>query len=222
MDIKVYVNDYFDNQLIPRPLRCLIVGPSGSGKTNLLLNFIYNGQGLTFKNLYVFSRSIDQTAYSNLRDMYAQVGVKLGKQIAFFYTSCEDLISVDECEPNSLVVFDDCLLEKQTPIKEYFIRGRHKLISCVYLSQSYGRVDMQVIRNNVNLLCVFNQNKHYSKRIYEDFVGSDMSYIQFESMCKKCWSQPHGFLSIDMSKKVHSGKYKCMLNEKLVPKKVAR
>lgn len=217
MDIKVYIKEQAENQLIPKPLRCLIVGTSGSGKTNLLLNFIYNDKVLPFKNLYVFSRSITQTAYTNLRDLYSKVGASLGRQIAYFYSSCDDLITVDECEPYSLVVFDDCLLEKQTPIKDYFIRGRHKHISCVYLSQSYGRVDMQVIRNNINLLCVFNQNKHYSKRIYEDFVGSDMSYIEFEFICKQCWSHPHGFISIDTTKKPHKGKYKCMLKQELMP-----
>lgn len=215
MDIQVYVNETGESQLIPRPLRCLIVGTSGSGKTNLLLNFIYNDKGLKFKNLYVFSRSITQTAYTNLQDIYTKVESKLGRKIAYFYSDCNDLITVDECQPNSLVVFDDCLLEKQTPIKDYFIRGRHKQISCVYLSQSYGRVDMQVIRNNINLLCVFNQNKHYSKRIYDDFVGSDMSYIEFELFCKQCWSHPHGFISIDTSKKAHRGKYKCMLKREL-------
>lgn len=31
--------------LLPIPLRCLIVGPSGCGKTNLMCNFIVNEWG---------------------------------------------------------------------------------------------------------------------------------------------------------------------------------
>lgn len=80
---------------------------------------------------------------------------KNGQKIAHFYTTCEELIPVDECESNSLLVFDDCLMEEQMKIKDYFIRGCYKNISCMYLSQSYSHVDIQVIRNNLNVLCLF-------------------------------------------------------------------
>lgn len=218
MDINVYYSeDRSGRHFLPYPLRCLIVGSSGSGKTNLMLNFIYNKKGVLFKNLYVFSRSIEQPAYEQLRKHYEKVERALGKTIAHFYSSCNELIPLDECKPNSMVVFDDCLLEEQTKIKDYFIRGRHKRISCIYLSQSYGRVDMQVIRNNINLLCIFNQNKHYTKKIFYDFIGSDITYEDFENMCQKCWSKPFGFMSIDTTRKLNLGKYKCMFKETLSP-----
>lgn len=140
---------------------------------------------------------------------------KVGKAIGRFFDTSDDLIPLDDCEPDSLVVFDNCLLDEQSKIKAYFTCGRHKNISCVYLSQSYGRTDMQVIRNNVNLLCSFTQNKHYTKRIYDDFVGSDMSFKEFENMCKKYWSKPHGFISINMNKKSHDGKYMCLFSKVL-------
>lgn len=217
MEIAVYCKDGTDtdreDRVLPQPLRCLIVGSSGCGKTNLLLNMIYDKRGVQFKHLYVFSRSIEQPAYAELRKHYERVEKALGYKVSQFYSNCADLIPLDECKSNSLVVFDDCLLEEQIKIKDYFIRGRHKHVSCVYLSQSYGRVDMQVIRNNVNLLCVFSQNKHYTRRIYEDFVGSDTTYDGFESMCKRCWSEPHGFITVDMTRKAHNGKYRCMLKK---------
>lgn len=213
MDIVVYHKNEESNGLLPQPLRCLIVGPSGSGKTNLLLNFIYNRVGLLYKNIYVFSRSIEQSAYVDLQRHYENVEREVGKRVAYFFSNCDDLIQLDDCEPHSLVIFDDCLLEKQTKIKDYFIRGRHKDISCIYLSQSYGKVDMQVIRNNVNLLCIFNLNRYYTKKVYDDFVGSDMTIKQFEALCKKCWDSPHGFISINNTKKVQNGKYKFNLKK---------
>ncbi|KAE9522711.1 hypothetical protein AGLY_016894 [Aphis glycines] len=50
--------------------------------------------------------------------------------------SDDDIISVDDCEPNSVVVIDDFLLENQKLIMEYFIRSRSKNISVIYLTQS--------------------------------------------------------------------------------------
>lgn len=106
-------------------------------------------------------------------------------------------------------------MEEQIKIKDYFIRGCHKNITCMYLNQSYSCVDMQVIHNNVNVLCMCRQNKYYTKRIYEDFVGSDIMLIEFESFCEECWDMPFDFLMADMTKKVHNGKYKCMLKRVL-------
>jgi SAM-dependent methyltransferase len=216
MDIVPYYRETIEDNLLPQPLRCLIVGSSGCGKTNLLLNFIYNRNGLLFRNLYVFSKSIEQPAYAELREKYVDAEKKLNRTIAYFFSNCDDLPPLDGCKKDSLVVFDDCLMENQDVIKDYFIRGRHRKLSCVYLSQSYGRVDMQVIRNNVNLLCVFRQNKYYTKRIYDDFVGADMSFGEFEKMCEKCWSESYGFLTINMNKKPHNGKYMFKLKDVLV------
>jgi len=71
--------------------------------------------------------------------------------MAHFFIGCEELISVDDCEPNSLVTFDDCVnIQQQENIKFYFVKGRHKNISCVYLTQSYTEVDKQLVRNNSN------------------------------------------------------------------------
>lgn len=215
MEITVYYKEENNSELLPSPIRALIVGSSGCGKTNLLLNLICKDNGITFKHMYVFSKSIEQKAYSDLREQYEKIERKCKKKIAFFYANCEDLIPLDECPKNSLVVFDDCLMEEQTKIKDYFIRGRHKRISCVYLSQSFGKVDMQVIRNNVNFLCVFNQNLHYTKRIYQDFVASDMTFDQFYNVCKECWNIPYGFLTINMTKKSHNGKYMCLLEREI-------
>lgn len=216
MDIQVYCKENPRIGLLPHPLRCLIVGTSGSGKTNLLLNFIYKKRCVPFTNLYICSRSMTQPAYIELKEHFANIEKELGDKVAHFYSNPEELVSLEECKPKSLVVFDDCLMENQQKIKDYFIRGRHKKVSCVYLSQSYGKVDMQVIRNNINVLCMFSQNGHYTKRVYDDVVGSDMTLDQFKNLCKTCWSEPHGFLTIDVTKKMHAGKYRMMLKEPLM------
>jgi len=67
---------------------------------------------------------------------YEKLSAEEDTEIAFFFNSCEELISVDECEPNSLVVLNDCVnIRQQHIIKDYFATGRYKNTSCVYLTQ---------------------------------------------------------------------------------------
>lgn len=185
----------FDYEEKDKPIRLLIVGSSGSGKTTLLLNFIYE-RLIPYSYLYVFSKSFEQDNYQDLMDVFNDVEASLKKKIAYFYSSCDEIIPLSECKPNSLIVFDDCVLENQDIIKEYFVMGRHKNISCIYLSQCYSKVDKQLIRNNLNMLCVFKQDDHYTKKIYNNFVGSDMTFKEFNDICNKCWKENHGFLTI--------------------------
>ena len=198
-----------NNDIFPLPLRCLILGSSGCGKTTLIWNLITKNW-IPYKKLYIFSKSIDQLVYTELKKMYESIEEDLNEEITFFYDNCEDIVSVDDCDSNSLIIFDDCILEKQSPIKEYFVRGRHKNISCIYLSQCFTLVDVKAIRNNLNYLCVFKQNQHYTRMIYDNFIGSDMTLNDFKTMCDRCWERDYVFLSIDLTRKVNDGRYKCM------------
>ena len=50
---------------------------------------------------------------SRKKKIYEKLSVKEDAEIAYFFDNCEDLISFDECESNSLVVFDDCFNTQQ-------------------------------------------------------------------------------------------------------------
>jgi len=197
-----------NTSFFPLPLRCIILGASGCGKTTLLYHLITKSWGIPFLNLYIFSPSMEQPIYSKLKEAYRELSTLEGKEIAYFFENCSDIIPVDECKNNSLVVFDDCVnIRDQNVIMDYFVRGRHKNISCVYLSQNYVRIDKQLIRGNANFLCVFEQQPSYIKYIYDEFVGSDFTYNDFKKICENCWRQPHGFLFINRTKELHNGRY---------------
>jgi hypothetical protein len=98
-----------------------------------------------------------------------------------------------------LVVFDDCVnIRQQETIKDYFVRGHHKNISCVYLTQFYMKVDSQLIRNNINFLCIFKQSLKHIKNIFDEYdVGSDFTFKNFKEICTLCWNDKYGFLTIN-------------------------
>ena len=196
-------------EIFPFPFRCMIVGRSGCGKTTVLYNLITQKWGIPFHFLLLFSKSIEQDAYKELKRAFNKLEAEEDVEVARFYDDCENLISVDECEPNSLVAFDDCVnSSQQSIIKDFYVKGRHKNISTVYLTQNFTRIDKQLIRSNLNYICIFKQDIQYTKNIYDEFVDSDFTFKEFKAICDSCWKEEHGFLSIDLEKNLNRGKYR--------------
>ena len=54
------LSNRFNNPLLPRSIRGLIVGKSGCGKTTLLLNLLLNPGWLDYDNLFIFGKSLFQ------------------------------------------------------------------------------------------------------------------------------------------------------------------
>lgn len=170
--------------LFPSTIRCLITGPSNCGKTNILLNLIYNRNGIRFKNIYLYSKSIHQDKYKQLATILQGIN-----EIGFFpYQNCDDVIAPSDAKPNSVVIFDDCITDKQRFIEEYFSSGRHFQLDTIYLAQCYTRVPKHLIRDNVNFLIIFPQDLLNLKHIYNDHVGADMPFDKFYKMCLYVWN----------------------------------
>ena len=62
----------FNNPLLPRSIRGLIVGKSGCGKTTLLLNLLLRPDWLDYDNLYVFGISLFQPEYQILKKTFEE------------------------------------------------------------------------------------------------------------------------------------------------------
>lgn len=198
-----------NGELLPDSIRCLIVGPSGCGKTTLLVdNFLLAPNWLDWKNrhLYVFSKSLEQSKYQQLMKLYD------GLDIATFASEIKPL---DDCRENSVVVFDDVILENQNEIRNFFTQGRHKGMDCFYLAQTFSKIPKQLVRDNANFICLFRQDHTNLKHAYDDYVGGDMNYNQFsERCCSTCWNgDDFGFATIDMTRKPNDGKYRNKIND---------
>ena len=151
-EVKKYVvkteNPNYDMHHFDTPFRSLVVAPSGSGKSNFITNLISlfcKGKEGTFDNIYIFCKSRDEPLYQFLGDK--------SKGLIEVHETLEKLPALNELKPSeqTLIIFDDMVtdLKKHPLISEYFIRGRKRGCSLMFLSQSYYGTP-KIIRQNVN------------------------------------------------------------------------
>jgi hypothetical protein len=198
-----HINPYYGKTHMFRvPFRGVIVGASGSGKTNTLINLLQNMKD-TFMEVILCLPSNDEPLYNYLADV-------LQDRLKIYTGSIE--LTKKKTKPNvplisevaevddkgyipKLIIFDDlCLEENQQDICEYYIRGRKKNISCMYLTQSFYKCP-KTIRMNASYVLLKrgvkdrdlkdilkNNNLEYS----EDTTMSLCKLIKlYRSVCKK-------------------------------------
>lgn len=192
-------------QLLPNTLRCIICGPSNCGKTNVLLSLIESPNGLRFKNVYLYSKTLGQDKYKYLESILKPI-----KGMGYYtFSTNDEVIPPREAKPNSLMIFDDVICDKQNNIREYFCLGRHNGIDSFYLSQTYTRIPKHLIRDNANFIILFKQDETNLRHVYNDYsISCDMKYEQFRDMCNKCWCEKYGFVIIDLDSDVNRGRYR--------------
>lgn len=78
--------------LLPNTIRCIIAGPSNCGKTNVLISLIESENGLSFENLYLYSKTLEQDKYRYLEKLIRPVA-----GIGFFkFSASEQVIQVEQ------------------------------------------------------------------------------------------------------------------------------
>ncbi len=185
-------NPGFKKHDIKIPARILICAPSGGFKTNLLMDILKRFNG-TFEHVIFCVRNRAQPFYELIED-------KLGDSVEFFDNEVPDMDQYDE-KSNKLIIFDDMVMSDkviQKQIADYFVRGRHKNFTMIYLSQSFYKTE-KIIRTNVNyiFLLKINSRKDLSlilreipvnvdninqlMRIYEEArKGSDTNFLNID------------------------------------------
>ena len=154
-DVKKYCqkadNPNYDLHHFDTPFRSLVVAPSGSGKSNFITNLIAlfcKGKG-TFDNIYIFCKSVDEPLYRYL--------LEKSKGLIEVYEDLSKLPALNDINPckQTLIIFYDMVLNIKTHpiINEYYIRGRKRGCSIMFLSQSYYGTP-KIIRQNINYLVV--------------------------------------------------------------------
>ena len=174
--------------------RTLIVGPSFCGKTHLLLNKLRLIRlEDPERQIRIITRSPEQ--YEDV-EFYIQ-GIEVEENVG-------DLEEYRGC----CVVFDDMLDSNQKLIDPFFTRGRHKSCDVYYLCQSYFEAPKKTVRNNSNIIILFQQTLKDVEHIHRDISGFDMSYEEFKSLCREAWNEKFNHLLINRLEDKNGSRYR--------------
>ena len=190
------------------PFRMLVCGPSGSGKTNMVANLIC--RYLHFDHLWFYSRHARQGKMKMLRQFFDQIRDCLVEEshgaiapeeadLMTIGDSLEDVVPVDELPDagQKLVVFDDFQTEKdQKVIEDYFVRGRHKRCSIIYLAQNYYQVP-RPIRLNCSCVALFEVASGTEASMLCRELGLGLTRQEFMRMYTLATEEKYSFLFID-------------------------
>ena len=175
--------------------RMLICGNSGSGKTNLLYHMLIKPL-LYYDEIYLYARNLEQDKYQKLIQKMRELSSKLGYEI--LHVSNDEITPVTEMDyedNQKLVISDDYVCDKnQRQLIDYFIQGRHKNCSVIYLSQSFYKIPKD-IRLNCSYYCLYEfPSSRESNRISSELGVDKETY-------KAATRKPFTFLYVDKPKK---------------------
>ena len=136
------------NYMPSKSFRMLICGPSGSVKTNALVHMLLKPL-IYYDKVYLYAKNIDQEKYQLVANELNKIAKKnkfsVDKIYEYSNSSIKDVNELDN-KLQKVLLFDDYICDKnQNQIIKYFIQGRHKNCSVIYLSQSYYKTDKNVI-----------------------------------------------------------------------------
>ena len=137
---------------------------------------------------------------------------------AEFFNDCSNIPDPSELNAHdkNLMIFDDCILEKQSKTEAYYTRGRHNNCDSFYISQNYFLLPRKTVRENANFIVLFRQDDKNLNHIHKDHC-TDISLDEFKRFCNRCWETKHNFVTIDLSSEKCMGKYRMNFNYFYIP-----
>jgi hypothetical protein len=134
---------------LPKLFRGIILGPSGSGKSNLLIDFIRRSPNI-YSHLHLCARQPDQPLYQFIKD-------KLGEFCTIYGENDPPRVEKLEKKGLQIVVFDDFSNNQkwcQTHVSPFYIHGRHKGITTLFLSHAFHQGTPKMVRLNSEVLMI--------------------------------------------------------------------
>ena len=176
--------------------RMLIAGCSNTGKSNLLYHMLMKPL-VYYDQIHLYAKNLEQQKYQDMIKKFNEISQSIGYDALI--CSNDEIIPVEDIIENKaqkIVIFDDFVCEKnQKPLIDYFIRGRHKNCSVIYISQSFYGTPKN-IRLNCSHFCIYEFPSSNERSLISRELGVDKEdYI-------KATQKPYSFLYVDKPKKL--------------------
>ena len=185
--------DFMPNDTF-RMLRC---GNSGSGKTNLLYHMLIKPL-LYYDEIHLYAKNLEQEKYQNLMNKMNELSGRSGYDYDIMSVSNDKIIPITHLpyeDNQKIIIFDDYVCEKnQREIVDYFIQGRHKNCSVIYLSQSFYKTPKD-IRLNCSHFCIFEFPSSRERNLISSELGVDKENY------KKATEKQYDFIYVDKPRK---------------------
>ena len=153
-----------------------------------------------YDKIYLYAKNIDEEKYQLLANELNKIAKTNKFSVDKIYEySNSSIKDVDELENKlqKVIIFDDYICDKnQDQIVKYFIQGRYKNCSVIYLSQSYYKTDKN-IRLNCDHFILYEMNS-----VREESMISKETSVPIEKYKKATKNQYH-FLYIDKPNKTN-------------------
>ena len=177
--------------------RMLICGNSGSGKTNLLYHMLIEPL-FYYDEIHLYAKNLEQEKYQYLMNEMEKLSRRSSYDYDTMTVSNDKIIPINnlDYEDNQkIIIFDDYVCEKnQREIDDYFINGRHKNCSVIYLSQSFYKTPRD-IRLNCSHDCIYEFPSARERNMISSELGVDKEKF------KKATKEPYSFLYVDKPRK---------------------
>ena len=175
--------------------RMLICGNSGSGKTNLLYHMLIEPL-LHYDEIHLYAKNLEQEKYQNLMNKMNEIRREVDYDI--MTVSNDKIIPINDLgyEDNKKLLYLMIMFVKKIREKmvDYFIQGRHKNCSVIYLSQSFYKTPRD-IRLNCSHYCIYEFPSSRERNMISSELAVDKE--KFKKETKK----PFSFLYVDKPRK---------------------
>ena len=208
------------HKLLPQfPFNMIISGQTGAGKTMLLLNLIV--KWIVFDKLYLYTKHMDQPAVQMLITFFEKIQAKTGEELLFVSSDIEDVVPVDELDGSiqNLVVFDDFILESNLDtVVDYYVRGRHRNCSNIFLTQIYTKIP-RPIRLNTKIFCFFFFPAK-ELQILNSEINFCLTKEKFKELFVKAINEKYNFFYVDTTQKKKALMFRKNFNQILIDKEM--